>query len=59
MLEIFSLVPLTTFATDTAGWLDACGVCETDLYTCTTECIVPIAFPAIPKYNPYNVVSCY
>jgi hypothetical protein len=59
MLEIFSLVPLTTFATDTAGWLDACGVCETDLYTCTTECIVPIAFPAIPKYNPYNVVACY
>jgi hypothetical protein len=58
MLEIFSLVPLTTFATDTAGWLDACGVCETDLYTCTTECIVPIAFPAIPRYNPYNVVAC-
>jgi hypothetical protein len=59
MLEIFSLVPLTTFVTDTAGWLDSCGVCEIDLYTCDTVCIVPIAFPAIPRYNPYNVVSCY
>jgi hypothetical protein len=29
------------------------------LYSCETVCIVPIAFPAIPKYNPYNVVSCY
>jgi hypothetical protein len=59
MLEIFSLTPLTTFAIDTAGWLDSCGVCETDLYSCETVCDVPIAFPAIPKYNPYNVVSCY
>jgi hypothetical protein len=59
MLEIFSLAPLTTFAIDTAGWLDSCGVCETDLYSCETVCDVPIAFPAIPKYNPYNVVSCY
>jgi hypothetical protein len=58
MLEIFSLVPLATFLTDTAGWLDSCGVCEIDLYTCETVCDVPIAFPAIPKYNPYNVVSC-
>jgi hypothetical protein len=63
MLEIFSLVPLTTFATDTSGWLNACGVCEIDVleeaYSCDTVCIVPIAFPAIPRYNPYNVVSCY
>jgi hypothetical protein len=62
LLEIFSLAPLTTFATDTAGWLDSCGVCETDVltdaYSCDTVCDVPIAFPAIPKYNPYNVVSC-
>ena len=58
MLEIFSLVPLATFLTDTAGWLDSCGVCEIDLYSCDTVCDVPIAFPAIPKYNPYNVVSC-
>ena len=59
MLEIFSLTPLTTFAIDTAGWLDACGVCETDLYSCNTVCDVPIAFPKVPPYNPYNVVSCY
>jgi hypothetical protein len=59
MLEIFSLTPLTTFAIDTAGWLDACGVCETDLYSCETVCDVPIAFPKVPPYNPYNVVSCY
>ena len=63
ILEIFSLVPLTTFAADTATWLDGCGVCEINVgpyaYACDTVCIVPIAFPAIPKYNPYNVVSCY
>jgi hypothetical protein len=59
MLEIFSLTPLTTFAIDTAGWLDACGVCETDLYSCEKVCDVPIAFPKVPPYNPYNVVSCY
>ena len=62
LLEIFSLAPLTTFATDTSGWLGSCGVCEIDVlteaYSCDTVCDVPIAFPAIPKYNPYNVVSC-
>lgn len=62
LLEIFSLEPLTTFATDTSGWLGSCGVCEIDVlteaYSCDTVCDVPIAFPAIPKYNPYNVVSC-
>jgi hypothetical protein len=62
MLEIFSLDPLNTFATDTSGWLNACGVCEInvleDAYSCDTVCKVPIAFPAIPVYNPYNVVSC-
>lgn len=59
MLEIFSLVPLTTFLNDTAGWLDACGVCEIEFFGCETVCDVPIAFPAVPPYNPYNVVSCY
>jgi hypothetical protein len=62
MLEIFSLIRLNTFATDTSGWLNACGVCEInvldDAYNCDTVCEVPIAFPAIPVYNPYNVVSC-
>ena len=59
MLEIFSLAPLSTFATDTAGWLDSCGVCEIDTYSCDTVCDVPVNFPAVPVYNPYNVVSCY
>jgi hypothetical protein len=62
MLEIFSLAPLNTFATDTSGWLNACGVCEINVlesaYGCDTVCVVPIAFPAIPVYNPYNTVSC-
>lgn len=62
MLEIFSLAPLNTFATDTSGWLNACGVCEINVlenaYSCDTVCDVPIAFPAIPVYNPYNTVSC-
>ena len=58
MLEIFSLVPLNTFVSDTAGWLDSCGVCEIDDYPCESVCHVPIAFPAVPVYNPYNVVSC-
>jgi hypothetical protein len=59
MLEIFSLAPLTTFLEDTAGWLDSCGVCEIEFFGCDTVCDVPIAFPAVPPYNPYNVVSCY
>ena len=68
MLEIFSLVALDTFATDTAGWLSACGTCDIavldndtypqNAYVCDTVCDVPIAFPAIPVYNPYNTVSC-
>lgn len=62
MLEIFSLEALNTFAADTALWLDSCGVCEInvgeDAYSCDTVCDVPIAFPAIPVYNPYNTVSC-
>ena len=59
MLEIFSLSPLTTFYNNTGDWLDNCGVCEIDAYTCSTTCVVPVAFPAVPVYNPYNVVSCY
>jgi len=59
LLEIFSLTALTTFNNDTAGWLDSCGVCEIELYTCNTVCVVPINFPTLPVYNPYNVVSCW
>ena len=70
MLEIFALPvqtnagtiavnPLATFVTNTLAWLNACTtVCDTTAYTCSTVCVVPIAFPAIPPYNPYNVVSC-
>ena len=59
VLEIFSLTALTTFYTDTAGWLEHCGVCETEEYTCSTTCVVPIPFPALPVFNPYNTVSCW
>ena len=59
MLEIFSLAPLTTFYNDTYAWLDHCSTCDIDeQYSCSTVCVVPIAFPAVPVYNPYNVVSC-
>lgn len=70
MLEIFALPaqtnagtiainPLATFATNTLAWINACTtVCDTTAYACSTVCVVPIAFPAIPPYNPYNVVSC-
>jgi hypothetical protein len=59
VLEIYSLLPLATFYTDTAGWLGSCGVCETEEYTCSTTCVVPILFPALPVFNPYNTVSCW
>ena len=60
LLEIFSLTALTTFVEDTAGWLDACGTCDTsENYTCSTVCEVPINFPALPVFNPYNTVSCW
>ena len=59
LLEVFSLAPLATFYNDTSGWLASCGVCEIERYSCDTECDVPVNFPAVPVYNPYNVVSCY
>ena len=59
MLEIFSLAPLATFKAHTLAWLTNCSeVCDTTGYTCSTVCVVPIPFPAVPVYNPYNVVSC-
>jgi hypothetical protein len=58
LLEVFSLAPLTTFDNDTSGWLDSCGVCDFESFSCTTECDVPVNFPTLPVYNPYNVVSC-
>ncbi len=60
LLEIFSQNALTTFNTDMTNWLgtSGCSVCSIEAITCTTTCTVPIAFPAIPKYNPYNTVAC-
>ena len=61
LLEIYSLVALTTFWDQTDSWLTTCGLCpaETNQYTCPTTCVVPIPFPALPVYNPYNTVSCW
>ena len=58
LLEVFSIDPLTQFNTDVTTWLDLCGVCEIEAITCETLCDVPVNFPDIPVYNPYNVVSC-
>jgi hypothetical protein len=60
LLEIFSLTALTTFVNDTYGWLNACGTCDvSENYTCSTICEVPINFPTLPVFNPYNTVSCW
>jgi hypothetical protein len=59
LLEVFSIDPLTQFNTDVTTWLEGCGVCEIeDAFACVTDCDVPVNFPAIPVYNPYNTVSC-
>jgi len=61
LLEIYSLVALTTFNTQTTNWLTGCDLCPADIneYTCSTSCVVPIPFPALPVFNPYNTVSCW
>jgi hypothetical protein len=62
LLEIYSLSPLTTFFGNTSEWLDGCGVCEIEAYTCEKYCDLPILFPTLPVCNPYsiyNVTSCY
>lgn len=61
VLEVYSLQALTTFSSQTISWLETCGLCpaETNEYTCSTTCVVPIKFPTLPVYNPYNVNSCY
>jgi len=59
LLEVFSINPLSQFDTDVKGWLEGCGVCEIeDAFACATDCDVPVNFPAIPVYNPYNTVAC-
>jgi hypothetical protein len=58
-LTIFAKNPLTTFNTNMQNWLNGCGAgCNIEEFTCETNCVVEINFPALPPYNPYNVVSC-
>lgn len=56
MLEIYSFSQLATFETQTAAWLDGCGVCEINVddtgYGCLTDCNVPIAFPDVTATTP-------
>jgi hypothetical protein len=58
LLTIYSQNALTTFDSDVQEWLGGCGVCEMEQIGCETECDVPVAFPAVPVYNPYNTVAC-
>ena len=58
-LTIYSQDPLSTFFNTVGAWLDGCGnACNIEEFACDTVCDVPIAFPTLPVYNPYNVVSC-
>jgi hypothetical protein len=60
LLEVFSQNALTTFNTDMENWLgtSGCSVCDIEAITCETACTVPIEFPDVPVYNPYNTVAC-
>jgi hypothetical protein len=58
-LTIFSKNALPTFFNNVDAWLTSCGAgCEIEQFGCETNCTPAINFPAIPPYNPYNVVSC-
>jgi hypothetical protein len=58
-LTIYSQNVLATFFSDIQTWLDGCSnACNIEEFTCETVCDVPINFPTLPLYNPYNVVSC-
>jgi hypothetical protein len=58
-LTIFSTAAMSTFVTDITNWLTGCdNQCNIEAFACETECDVPVNFPALPLYNPYNVVSC-
>ncbi len=58
-LTIFSQSALSTFFNDISDWLDGCGnACNIEEFACETVCDVPVNFPTLPVYNPYNVVSC-
>jgi hypothetical protein len=57
-LTVYSQSPLFTFELAIGFWLGGCGVCELEQFACETDCESLTAFPALPVYNPYNVVSC-
>lgn len=57
-LTVYSIIPLFGFVFTVGQWLSNCGVCNIENFSCATECDVPVAFPTLPVYNPYNVVSC-
>ena len=58
-LTIFTTNPIPTFVSDVTAWLTGCdNACNINAFSCVTTCEVPINFPALPPYNPYNVVSC-
>ena len=58
-LTIFSTAAMSTFVTDITNWLTGCdNQCNIEAFACETECDVPVNFPDLPLYNPYNVVSC-
>jgi hypothetical protein len=58
-LTIFSTGKMSTFFDGVTEWLEGCGTaCDIEQFACETECDVLVAFPTLPVYNPYNVVSC-
>ncbi len=60
-LTIFSTAAMSSFVTDVTNWLDGCSDCVIEdpvAFSCNTACDVPVNFPTLPVYNPYNVVSC-
>jgi hypothetical protein len=58
-LTIFSTDALPAFVSDISTWLEGCdNSCNIEAFSCVTTCDVPVNFPALPLYNPYNVVSC-
>jgi hypothetical protein len=60
-LTVYALDPttLSTFFTTIEEWLAGCGnSCNIEAFACETDCGSAVAFPTLPVYNPYNVVSC-
>jgi hypothetical protein len=58
-LTVYSQNPLNAFFAVVEDWLNACdNICNIEDFACETDCASLVAFPALPVYNPYNVVSC-